>query len=569
MDWRNPDYVPILTERMQNLSRLRQNPGSIARLKLFYRDNPASFISDWGVTFDPRNAERGLPTVIPFILFPKQIEWVGWVVEKWRRQTGGLCEKSRDMGISWLATATACTLCLFYDGLAIGFGSRKEEYVDKIGAPKALLPKARMFMENIPEEFRGGWVSWRDAPHMRVNFPETGSIIMGEAGDQIGRGDRASIYFTDEDAYLERPDLVENSLSQTTNCRVSMSSVNGMNNTFAKKRHSGKVDVFIFDWRDDPRKDQIWYDSLSLPTDQFITRKDGTKVYGKGLDPVTIAQEVDRDYQASVTGILIPAVWVRAAIDAREKLKLPKSGLRGMALDIADQGRDKNAIVRIHGIEIEDAREWSGKGSDIFETVQTAFNVCDEFGYKGFRYDADGMGAGARGDARIINERRKANNQRQLVIVPYRASQEVFDPDGIVEGTLPYDYEDKGRTNKDYFANRAAQAGWLLRRRFQKTYRWVVEGMACNADEIISISSKFPLYQKLVMEISQPTYGQNAVGKMLINKKPKGPKGEGIPSPNLYDATVMRYADIEPPQMNITPQTLSGVRRIALRGRRR
>jgi hypothetical protein len=26
------------------------------------------------------------------------------------------------------------------------------------------------------------------------------------------------------------------------------------------KRWGGKTDVFIFDWRDDPRKDQAWYD---------------------------------------------------------------------------------------------------------------------------------------------------------------------------------------------------------------------------------------------------------------------------------------------------------------------
>jgi hypothetical protein len=38
-----------------------------------------------------------------------------------------------------------------------------------------------------------------NAPHMRVVFPDTGSIISGEAGDGIGRGDRCSIYFVDID----------------------------------------------------------------------------------------------------------------------------------------------------------------------------------------------------------------------------------------------------------------------------------------------------------------------------------------------------------------------------------
>ena len=35
-----------------------------------------------------------------------------------------------------------------------------------------------------------------------------------------------------------------------------------MSNPFARKRHEGKVDVFIFDWHDDPRKDEAWYESM-------------------------------------------------------------------------------------------------------------------------------------------------------------------------------------------------------------------------------------------------------------------------------------------------------------------
>jgi phage terminase large subunit len=58
----------------------------------------------------------------------------------------------------------------------------------------------------------------------------------------------------DEAAHLERPELIEASLSQTTNCRIDMSSVRGMANPFAAKRWAGKVEVFIFDWREDPRR---------------------------------------------------------------------------------------------------------------------------------------------------------------------------------------------------------------------------------------------------------------------------------------------------------------------------
>jgi len=86
----------------------------------------------------------------------------------------------------------------------------------------------------------------KHAPHMRINFPATGASISGEAGDGIGRGDRSSLFFVDESAFLERPELVEASLSQTTNCRIDVSTPHGMANPFAEKRHSGMVKVFTF-----------------------------------------------------------------------------------------------------------------------------------------------------------------------------------------------------------------------------------------------------------------------------------------------------------------------------------
>jgi len=529
MDYRNPDYAAVFTARLEALKRLRAEPDALPALKAYYGANPATFISDWGVTWDPRLPERGLPSLIPFVLFDRQHEWIDWVMAHWIAQKPGLTEKSRDFGLTWLAAAFACTTCLFREGIAIGFGSRLVDYVDKIGTMKPILPKCRMFMENLPVEFRGGWVSWRDAPYMRINFPETGSIITGEGGDQIGRGDRTSIYFIDESAYLERADLVERSLSQTTNCRIDVSSVNGMNNAFAKKRHEGKVDVFVCDWRDDPRKDDAWYAKQCSE-----------------LDPVTVAQEIDRDYSASVEGIVIPGAWVRASIDATKKLGIAPSGLRGMSLDVADEGVDKNAACCNYGIEIEFVDEWSGKGGDIFSTVQRAFLICEERDHDGFRYDADGLGAGVRGDARVINAMRAANGQPPLLVEGFRGSDAVFEPEA---------QDVKGRKNKDLFANRKSQGWWNLRVRFQKVYRWIVEGVPSPPDEIISISSKCPMYFKLVAELSQPTFTINQVGKILINKKP-----DGMKSPNLADAAMIRYAPNAKPGMKITAGILAAVR---------
>lgn len=545
-DWKNPDYAEVYRRRMAMLEWIRAHPQELPAIKAYYRAEPGDFINDWGMTFEPRNVEVGLPAYIPFLLFPKQREWINFVLRKWRERKPGLCEKSRDMGVSWLAMTLGCTLCIFNEGMAIGVGSRKTEYVDKLDTMKPLLPKARIFMEHLPEEFRAGWVAWRDAPYMRLNFPDTGSFIGGEGGDDLGRGDRTAIYFVDEYAHFERPNLTEMSLSQTTNCRIDMSSVRGMNNPFAQKRWGGKVEVFIFDWRDDPRKDDAWYEEQCAR-----------------FDPVVVAQEIDRDYQASVHGVVIPGPWVRSAIGALEKLGIAPTGARDMALDIADEGVDKNAIAGRTGNEVDHLEEWSGKGSDTFATVEHAFEVCDAQGYRTFRYDADGIGAACRGDARVINGKRKAAKAPVIRAEGFRGSEAVFEPEAIVEGTIGLE-GDKGRTNQDYFGNRKAQGWWTLRRAFQKTHRWVADGIKCDPNEIISLNKDMPLLQKLVSELSQPTYGTNLVGKIIINKKP-----DGMPSPNLADAVMMRYSPNEAPPLNVTQSMIAQITRAGLAGRRR
>lgn len=530
-DWRNPDYVAIYNQRIQRLQRIReQGAEAIEALKDYYREHPAQFITDWGVTFDPRLVERQLPAMIPFILFPKQEDWIKEIMGHWRNQRRGLTEKSRDGGLSWLAVALSGTLCLFYQGMTIGFGSRKEEYVDRSDSPKSLFWKARYFLKNLPIEFRGGWDGRKHSANMRIQFPETGSSMSGEAGDNIGRGDRTSIYFVDEAAYLERPQLVEAALSQTTNCRQDISSAHGMANPFAVHRHAGKIPVFTFHWRDDPRKDDAWY----------------AKQVAEIGDPIIVAQELDINYSASVEGVLIPSAWIQAAIDSHVKLGIANSGARFGALDVADEGHGKNAFCGAYGFLVEYLKEWTGKGSDILYTVQHAFQICDEYEYGELRYDADGLGAGVRGDARVINASRKIEKQRQITITPFWGSGPVINPDA----------EDvKGRTNKDFFGNFKAQSWWGVRTRFQKTFRAVTEGVAIKHDEMISISSHLPLLQKLVNELSQPTYKQNGVGKIIVDKTP-----EGMRSPNLADSLMIRFSMPGKMPMNISPAAINRFR---------
>ncbi len=526
LNYRVPDYDPIIRARIDRLAWLRsgdpeERAQRLADLRAFYAkdENAAQFITDWCVTADPRNAERNLPVVMPFVLWPKQREFIQGAIAHWRR-TGNAAQgfevvKSRDQGASWLAFGLAIWLCLFHRDVNVGFGSRKEELVDKAGDPKCLFHKGRTILRHLPAEFCGGWTLNKTySSHMKLLIPDTGSTITGEAGDNIGRGDRCAMYFVDEAAFLEHPDLVDASLIATTNCRIEMSSVNGMANKFAERVHSGKHVVLMMDWRTDPRRSQEWYDELC-----------------NTADPVVVASEYDMDFAASVDGQIIEAKWAQAAVGAARKLGLKVAGEKRSAFDVADDGKDKCAWGYMLGCEIQFAESWSGKGGDTLDSTHRVYRLCDEYGVPMFVYDADGMGGPTiKPNTRQIAEQRAAFKPPAKVIdvQPFRGSGAVWKPEAKVPGA-------PDRRNEDFFTNYKAQSYWFLRRRFLETFR-AVNGKPYDPDLIISISEapEFKERAKLLMELSQPIRKFNTNGKLLVDKTP-----DGAASPNLADMVMM------------------------------
>jgi phage terminase large subunit len=355
-------YVTALAERAEKLLRLRAKPESWAALRVFYRDNPVEFINDWGVTFDPRNAEVGLPAVLPFSLFPKQVEYIQWLHARWKGREDGLVEKSRDMGASWLCVAFAVWLWSFYAQSVAGFGSRKEEYVDASGDPKSLFWKIREFIDYLPVELRPrGYERSRHANYMRIVNPENEAVIVGEAGDNIGRGNRTSIYFKDESAFYERPELIDAALSQTSNCKIDVSTPNGNGNPFYRKRHAGKVPVFTLHWRDDPRKGDEWY----------------AKQRDK-LDPVILAQEVDIDYNASTSDSYISGKLIEAA-QGVGPADVEVNGPWMVGVDAAHMGDDENVIhARRGSLNLEQAIGTKLDGVQLAAAVEEKCRTLEE-----------------------------------------------------------------------------------------------------------------------------------------------------------------------------------------------
>ncbi len=507
-DWQRPDYAPVLQRRVQILQRFRAaSPRERAGCVRFYADHPGQFITNWGCVLEPRNAARGLATSIPLVLWPKQEQLVDWLHQRWLRGENGLVLKSRDSGVSWLSIALGATLCLFHPGTIVGYGSRKIEYVDG-GGPKSLFAKARYFLSHLPPDFLAGFTPDRHVRFMKILFPN-GSAMTGEGGDSIGRGDRTSLHFLDESAFLDNQEAVDAALSQTTRCRIDVSTPNGRTNSFAERFFAGKTPKFVFSWRDDPRRDEAWY------REQLAT-----------LPPHVVASELDCDFSASVEGIVIPRLWTEAAIDAHRKLNIPITGRRYAGFDLADTG-DRCAIALRHGILVSHLESWSGAGSDLFTSTIRAFGILESHGWDSVHFDNDGLGASITGDAAQINQQRVAAGKTIIRAEGFRGSGAVYEPD---------DEQTPGRKNVDFFLNAKSQAWWHLRTKFLNTYRAVVQGQRpFDPDTLISLPAELPELNELLVKLSQPTFSLNQAGKIVIDKHAGGR------SPDRADALMIAF----------------------------
>ena len=488
-------------QRRANLeAQLLANPDLIPVAKARYRKDIVAFVNDCCWVVEPRNASRGHPTKIPVVTFKRQEEFLLWMVDRFETKTSAPVEKSRDSGATWMASAFAVWLWLFHPGTAVGFGSRKEELVDTKGDPSTIFGKIRNIRHNLPPYLQPVGFKIKDhSAHRKLINPENGSIITGEGGDNIGRGGRTTVYFIDESAFIERPHLIEASLTANTDVRIDISSPR-VGTLFNEWIQSSEL-KFVFDLRDVP-----WH------TDEWIEQKKAD-LAAKGMGYV-FAQEYLRDATAGIEGQLIKSEWIDAAVNAAEKLGVKVSGEKVAGMDVADGGMDKHALALRYGIQIEEVvSKGDGRAG---QAGHWAYGIAVRAGIRKFRFDSIGVGAGV---AEALADK------TDMHVIGWSASSAVVNPD------FPYT---KDRTNGDMFKNAKAQAWWVLRDKFIATYRAVVEGDDFDRSEIISLSPEISELRQLKSELAQVVYKTDSAGKILIDKTPDGHR-----SPNLADAVMI------------------------------
>lgn len=190
----NPDYHRLGLARKKKA--LIVEHAERKHLTSIYKDDPVRFILDFGITYDPR---RKTQKILPFHLFEKQKEFILWLKESIETGQGGVVLKSRDMGATWSACCFSVWIWLYQDGSAVGWGSRKEGLVDRLSDPDSIFEKIRMQIKALPLNILPqNYDEQKHSHYMRVINPDNKATIIGEAGDNIGRGGRKSIFFKDE-----------------------------------------------------------------------------------------------------------------------------------------------------------------------------------------------------------------------------------------------------------------------------------------------------------------------------------------------------------------------------------
>lgn len=223
---------------------------------------------------------------------------------------------------------------------------------------------------------------------------------------------------------------------------------------------------------------------------------------------------------------IIKPVWIEAAVDAHIRLGFNASGRKRVGFDVADDGADSNANCFAYGSVVLVVEEWSGE--DVISSAQLTHTNAIKWQADEIIYDSIGVGAGVKAEYKRLET-------GKILCTGFNAGAAVFEPD---------EFYTQDKTNGDMFANIKAQAWWLLRDRFYKTWRAVNFGDAYPADEMISLSSEIQGLDYLKAELSRPRVDHDNNGKVRVESK-KDMRKRGIPSPNKADALVMCFAPKE------------------------
>lgn len=231
---------------------------------------------------------------------------------------------------------------------------------------------------------------------------------------------------------------------------------------------------------------------------------------------------------------IIKRTWINAAIDAHKTLNIEPKGVKRIGFDVADSGKDKNALSCAHGFLTYRIEEWEGSEDELLKSSGRVHMVAREEGAE-IDYDSIGVGAFAGSHFKSLN----IEHGTAIKFRKFNAAGEIVDKNGRVDAK-----NSRSELNKDYYCNLKAQTWWMVAARFRNTYNAVTKGMKYNQDELISISSECEDIDGLIDELATPRQDFDLSGRVKVESKKDLAKRD-IKSPNKADAFVMTYAPVK------------------------
>jgi len=301
------------------LEECERDPNFQASVRRACELDPIYYINCFCWTKDPRVK----PDVLPFILYDFQEKSVYALIDSIERGEDLLVEKSRDMGVSWFILMVFEWFWNFQPGSDFRVGSRKEEYVDKLGDIDTLIEKIRFDLKRkplflLPKGFRPD----EHATFMKIINPESGNSIVGEsANPSFGSGGRRRAILLDEFSKWDNSvaGAAWTSTADVTPCRIPVSTPLGSANKFGQLANGTheKIKKLTLHWTLHPKKIREAY---YIKDGEKIGLADSTSAYNHWLrsgreaglvrstwydaealrrKEADLAQEVDIDYLRS------------------------------------------------------------------------------------------------------------------------------------------------------------------------------------------------------------------------------------------------------------------------------
>lgn len=246
---------------------------------------------------DP-HSDTATDRVFPVVLWPKQRQFVSWLVDGYREGRPRTALKGRKLGASWLTVAIVYHYWDNEPGFKALLGCFDEKRVDD-GTTDSLLGKFRYIWDTQPEWLRPDVRQREHSKHLQIQHPTNGSVISGGAAStRFGRGARASIVLTDEWAHYETQiqDAIKLSLESVGRSWWQVSTPRGRGEDFhysyVYAEQAGGRDCFKMTWQADPRRTEKWYRKL--------LRKHGGKL---------TFDEREQEHNGNFAAVLGERVW--------------------------------------------------------------------------------------------------------------------------------------------------------------------------------------------------------------------------------------------------------------------